>query len=305
MATAAPLMRLSAQPDGWSGAVDHFLSERALSLGSRRIYRLTLERVGIILGDPDVTEVTERDLVAALTEAYPTASPASWNRHVATLRSFYSFATRQGWTVGDPTRALERRREVVHHDRALTRDQVEAIFNDKSLTVRDQALFRLLYESAARANEVLCLNIEDLDRAKKRATTRRKGGDLDVIHWQTGTARLLPHVVGTRKRGPLFLADQPPNQTRAPASTDIDPDTGHARLSYRRAAEIFKDVSGGATLHSLRHSAISHLAEEGVPLPLLMAKSRHESLKTLQRYARPSVEAVAALTAAHDSARRR
>lgn len=285
--------------------MDQFLSERALSPGSRRVYRLTLERVGMALDDPDIGTVTEQDLVAALAEAYPTASPASWNRHVATLRSFFAFATRQGWTVSDPTRALERRREVVDHDRALSRDQVEALFNDKSLTVRDQCLFRLLYESAARANEVLCLNIEDLDRAKKRATTRRKGGDLDVIHWQTGTARLLPHIIGTRKRGPLFLADQPPSQTRVPASTDIDPTTGRARLSYRRAAEIFKQVSGGATLHSLRHSAISQLAEEGVPLPLLMAKSRHESLKTLQRYARPSVEAVAALTAAHDPARRR
>ena len=40
-------------------------------------------------------------------------------------------------------------------------------------------------------------------------------------------------------------------------------------------------------------------------LPLLMAKSRHRSLRTLQRYARPGPDAVAALTAAHDSGRRR
>jgi hypothetical protein len=38
-----------------------------------------------------------------------------------------------------------------------------------------------------------------------------------------------------------------------------------------------------------------------VSLPLLMAKSRHAS----QRYARPGPEAVAALTAATDPARRR
>ena len=39
-------------------------------------------------------------------------------------------------------------------------------------------------------------------------------------------------------------------------------------------------------------------------LPLLMAKSRHRSLRTLQRYARPGPDAVAALTAAHDPGRR-
>jgi integrase/recombinase XerD len=42
-----------------------------------------------------------------------------------------------------------------------------------------------------------------------------------------------------------------------------------------------------------------------VSLPLLMAKSRHTSLRSLQRYARPGAEAVAALTAATDPARRR
>ena len=59
------------------------------------------------------------------------------------------------------------------------------------------------------------------------------------------------------------------------------------------------------TLHQLRHSALTHPAEANVALPLLMAKSRRMSLRSLQRYARPGPEAVAALTAAHDPARRR
>ena len=77
-----------------------------------------------------------------------------------------------------------------------------------------------------------------------------------------------------------------------------------ARLSYRRAAELLVAQTGW-TLHQFRHSALTHLAEDNVQLPLLMAKSRHRSLRTLQRYARPGPDAVAALTAAHDPARRR
>ncbi len=67
----------------------------------------------------------------------------------------------------------------------------------------------------------------------------------------------------------------------------------------------FAEASGGWTLHQLRHSAITHLAEGNVGLALLMAKSRHTNLRSLQRYARPGAEAVAALTAAHDPDRRR
>ena len=36
----------------------------------------------------------------------------------------------------------------------------------------------------------------------------------------------------------------------------------------------------GWTLHQSRHSALTHLAENDVQLPLLMAKSRHRSLRT-------------------------
>jgi site-specific recombinase XerD len=81
-------------------------------------------------------------------------------------------------------------------------------------------------------------------------------------------------------------------------------------LSYERAEYLFKhnalNVAGeGWTLHQLRHSALTHLAEAGVNLPLLRAKSGHHNLRSLQRYARPGAEAVAAMTAAHDPARRR
>jgi integrase/recombinase XerD len=126
-----------------------------------------------------------------------------------------------------------------------------------------------------------------------------------VLHFPTASARLLPKIINARTSGPLFLSETAPASVRAPAASDRDPATGRARLSYRRAAEIFSDSAPGRTLHQLRHSAITYLAEAGVPLPLLMAKSRHVSLRTLQRYARPSVDAVARLTAENDPARRR
>jgi integrase/recombinase XerD len=128
---------------------------------------------------------------------------------------------------------------------------------------------------------------------------------VEWLFFQTGSARLLPRLIAGRSRGPLFLTGQRPAPARAPAVVDVCPETGRARLSYRRAEEIFTETTGGWTLHQLRHSAITHLAEANVALPLLMAKSRHASLRSLQRYARPGPEAVAALTAQFDPARRR
>jgi len=81
--------------------------------------------------------------------------------------------------------------------------------------------------------------------------------------------------------------------------------TGRARLSYRRAAELFTQASDGWTLHDLRHSALTHAAEDGMPAPMLMTKSGHASIRTLSRYSRPSVEALASWQDHRDPAGRR
>lgn len=290
----------------WDKATDAFL-RRDLAPGSRRIYRLTLEAVGVHLLDKPLGAMSPRELAESLHAAYPTASPNSWNRHVATLRSFAVFAARHGWIShqDDLTRLLERRRAPEDHSKALDRDALDRLFRDRGTSARDRCLWRLLYETAGRTDEILRVNVENIDLSARQIRLRSKGGDTDVLHFATGAARLLPKVIAGRSRGPLFLAERPPAPSRTVALDDLDPTTGRARLSYRRAAEIFTEASGGATLHQLRHSAITHLSEDGVPLVLLMAKSRHVNLRTLQRYARPGVDAVARLTAEHDPARRR
>jgi integrase len=288
----------------WADATESFL-RRDLAPGTRRIYRLTLEAVGRHLDNTMLSEITSASLGRAVGLAYPSASPATWNRVVATVRSFTTYARRHRWIESEMTQLLERRRVVEDHTRSMPREDLDRLFTRRDVTLRDRCLWRLLYETGARANEVLNLNVEDVDLESKRAVVTSKGGDRDVLHFQTGSTRLLPKIIDGRTSGPLFLSETVPTASRAPAGLDRDSVTGRARLSYRRAAEVFSLAAPGRTLHQLRHSAITHLAEAGVPLPLLMAKSRHASLRTLQRYARPSVDAVAALTAAHDPAARR
>jgi integrase/recombinase XerD len=147
---------------------------------------------------------------------------------------------------------------------------------------------RLLYETAARANELLALDVEDLDLSNRRARIRSKGGAVEWVFWQTGSAQLLPRLLTGRTRGPVFLAGRRP--TRAVAGLDLDPTSRRARLSYRRAAELFQGRTGWS-LHQLRHSALTHAAEDGTNLPLLLARSRQASIRSLERYARPGPEA--------------
>ena len=266
-----------------AAAVDAFLARGDLAASSRRSYAQTLSRL----------------------VAWGACAPATWNRHVATARSFVAFCHRRGWLVADVAVGVDRRREPADRTRAIAYAQLARLWRRSDVAVREKALWRLLYETAARASEVLSLDVGDVDLETRRAVVRSKGGDLELLHFQTGSARLLPRLIAGRRSGPVFLTDRRPAPGRAPATVDVCPVTGRARLSYRRAEEIFRTASGGWTLHQLRHSAITHLAEDNVGLALLMAKSRHTSLRSLQRYARPGADAVAALTAVHDRDRRR
>jgi len=84
-------------------------------------------------------------------------------------------------------------------------------------------------------------------------------------------------------------------------AADLD-EHGRARLSYQQAEALFAKASGGATLHQLRHSALTHDAEQGTGTPMLMAYSGHTSVRSLGKYAKVSAEALARHQTERDAA---
>ena len=137
-------------------------------------------------------------------------------------------------------------------------------------------MWSLLYESVARSAEVLRLDVQDLDLANHRATVTRKGGAQDVIVWQTRTARLLSNYLEGRRDGPVFVTERRDKSMLGPADRD---ERGRARLSYERAEALFREwtaaiLGKAATLHQLRHSGLTHDAEDGTSTPMLMGQLR-------------------------------
>ena len=107
-----------------------------------------------------------------------------------------------------PLADARRRKPRPDRSRALSRADVEQLLTREDISLRERTLWRMLYETAARSAEVLALNVEDLDLPNRRARVRRKGGAIDVIIWQTGTARLLPRLLKGRKAGPVFVTER-------------------------------------------------------------------------------------------------
>lgn len=311
-AVAAFVATHTAGPGAWSAGTAKKYRETFAALGAR-IDPAIAGCVALLDGPAGALALTE-----AFAAAFGAAAPATYARHLSALGSAITWWHSAGWVTGDPAVGLVRPKIPVDTTRALTRVQVESIFR-LDAGVREKTFWRLTYESAARAEEVLTLDVGDLELANKRGRTSAKGGDIQWIHWQTETALLLPRLLAGRGAGPVFLADCRP--VRAVPTADLCPVTGRARLSYRRAEEIFERATRalahpgaakselesvrGWTLHQLRHSRLTHEAEAGTNTPTLLAISRHASVRSLERYARPGVDAVAAHVAATDPAARR
>jgi integrase len=271
-------------------------------------YELTLEGLLDDLGaDIPLGRVSRTRLEAHLRARYGRASPATYNRNLATIGSLFAWAVEAGALAASPAAGLRRHKQRRSWSQelqanAIAQAELQALWRDPRHRLRDRTLWALAYATAARAEEVLQLDVEHLDLANRQAQIIGKGGSAERIFWDSEAARLLTRLVAGRQRGPVFLADLAPSPARQPAAGDVDP--GRVRLSYRRAAELFKAASGGRTLHRLRHSRLTHLAEAGENLALIQALSRHSSLRSLERYVNPSNKAVAQLTGRHDPNRR-
>ena len=274
LAAAAETEAAAGAPVEYSAAVDRYLGQAALGAASRRVYRISLMGwAWPLVGKPVPSGAHRRSatpplvplaviddpgtgdrLAAALAERAATTDARTVNRELSALRSAVGWWHGQGWISADPTTGLRHRQPSVAAP-PLAASQVSDLFG-LPVSLREQALWRVLYDSGAPAAEVLALDTHQVDMSRHRARTRPGAGSPACIEWQEATSQILRWLLSGRMWGPVFLTDR-----KAPAgaaAADVCPLTGQARMSYRRAAEIFTaftrplDPAGrGWTLHQL------------------------------------------------------
>jgi integrase/recombinase XerD len=190
-------------------------------------------------------------LAAALADRAASADARTVNRELSALRSAAGWWLDQRWIHTDPTAGLRHLATSAAALPPLTPDQVARLFQ-ATTSLRDHAFWRMLHDTGGPAGDVLRLDIGQLDLARHRARQGPGAG----LQWREGTTQLLRWLLAGRPDGPVFLTGRRAPAGSAPA--DTCPVTGRARMSYRRAAEIFTSVTApldpagrGWTLHQL------------------------------------------------------
>ncbi len=257
----------------------------------------------------DLVAIDRATLADHLRTRYGDLAPATYNRNLATISSLFAWCVENDLIIQTPAKGIRRRKqrrtvEAERQSRPIDVDELTAIWSDRRHRLRDRVFWAMAYDTAARADELLGLDIDNINVENREAIIIGKGGSAERIYWTSTTARLLPRLINGRTQGPLFVGERKPRSHLLPAASDLCQVTGRARLSYRRAEQIWKQASNGRTLHQLRHSKLTHLAEAGEDVTMIKAKSRHRSLRSLERYVNPSPDAIRDLTNRHDPNRR-
>jgi len=125
---------------------------------------------------------------------------------------------------------------------ARSKIAVDRLIARREVHLREKTLWRMLYETAGRAEEIPGVNIEDLDFAGRRCPVKAKGARskarrrgqaredfvLETVYWDAGTARLLPRLLRGRTRGPVFVTHRRPGPGKVVSPRGVCPDTGLA-----------------------------------------------------------------------------
>ncbi|EMF30821.1 tyrosine-type recombinase/integrase [Streptomyces pseudogriseolus] len=297
-------------------AADAFL-DSLRSPNTVRSYGVGVGKTAERLGEArPLGSVADDEIGEALELLWGTAAVNTWNARRAAVLSWLGWCASYGYD-GPAVPAWTKRLAVPDSETpARSKMAVDRLIARREVHLREKTLWRMLYETAGRSEEILGVNIEDLDLAARRCPVKAKGARskarrrgqaredfvLETVYWDAGTARLLPRLLRGRTRGPVFVTHRRPGPGKVIAPRDVCPDTGLARLSYGQARALLDEhtaVRGPGTgwdLHEYRHSALTHLGEQAASLLMLMAKSRHKKPENVRRYFKPSPEAIAELT---------
>jgi len=161
--------------------------------------------------EPVPAEITPLDLrgyVSALHEAgYAKTSVA---RRLASLRTFYKFAQREGLADSNPAKPLRNPRRDHKLPHFLSSDEVGKLLDAPPATtpmgIRDRAILETMYSAGLRVSETVGVNDGDLDLAEGLVRIRGKGRRERLAPIGTFAAKALTRWLRVRQVGPACRA---------------------------------------------------------------------------------------------------
>jgi integrase/recombinase XerC len=304
--TCAP--DLAAQIKSW---LTYLRAEKNLSPHSIRAYTGDISQFIQFLAKhngraPSISDLSDVDLRAF--RAWMSrmtmngVASSSRARSLSGLKNFMKWLDKQGVmhnaaisTVRTPKQPHKLPRPLFEKQAMTVINYDAASITDEWVSMRNRALFTLLYGCGLRINEALSLDLRDMPRdgfirVMGKGRKERQVPVLKIVETMLNQYRKLCPFPETADR-PLFMGEKGKRMRQQIAQKAM------------REIRIELGLPENATPHALRHSFATHLLQNGANLREIQELLGHASLSTTQRYTEvDSKELLRIYNAAHPRA---
>ena len=213
---------------------------------------------------------------------------SSISRKLSALRRLFNFAIRNDIIEINPIAKISNPKSQRKLPETINLDSFLEIFtlidkeNDINVIKRDKAVFELLYGCALRVSELCGLNNGDVDFKKMNVRVFGKGSKVRIVPLGHKSLQIVKdYCEHTNERAlnePFFI------------------DKKNQRISRQLVYKIVnKYIAGVSDIkkkspHALRHSAATHMLDNGADIMAVKEILGHENLSTTQIYTHISIE---------------
>ena len=275
------------------GFLDYMTVERGISPNTHAAYKSDLGQLVQYLttnhfngGDSDWQHVSEDMMSQYLLHLHVLEySDTTRARKVASSKSLFGFLLDEGVIARDPTENISSPRIGRSLPDTLSVEEVESLLASAASeqtpdSMRDRAMFELLYASGLRVTELVSLDLDDLDMEQDSVRCLGKGSKERVIPVHANAIAVLRR----------YMEEARPDFVKKESIRSLFLNRRGQRLSRQGFWLILKahakraGITKKITPHTLRHSFATHLLQGGAPLRHVQELLGHSSITTTQVY---------------------
>lgn len=213
--------------------------------------------------------------------------PASIQRKLSTLRSFFKYLQRRLKVKVNPASSLEAPKRKKRLPRALSWPQVKSLlepslYQKEKEGLRDRAILELLYNTGLRLAEISSLKRGYIDFQAGEIKVLGKGNKERIVPIGENAAKILTGYLDSKNSKDDFIFSNKYGEKLGRR--------GIARVVKKYGAKVIEEKKFSP--HVLRHSFATHLLDEGANLLAVKEMLGHEKLSTTQIYAHVSLDRV-------------
>lgn len=277
---------------------DYLITERQCSMQTVRSYKNTFQQLidylvnikSIKLNNINFNIITREIICDFLNyiEEEKKVSIRTRNQRLAAIKSFYQYCAIDEINNIDNIKkvlSIKQKKYIKKIQEYLTEEELKQVFDavdtSTKLGRRNLLILVLLYDTAARANELINLKIEDIRLDENFIILNGKGGKKRIVTIMDNTRKLLIKYLREYEinSGYLFRNNRQQKQSNSFIKDIINSITSKIIINKK------------ITPHTFRRTRATHLLNAGINIVYIQELLGHESITTTETYAKLSLQA--------------